>query len=61
MAVKYILPGGSAIGKKQINALTEQSGLPQCPGHAPADKEHPRASGFGDTIDARCVFVGDYK
>ena len=59
VAVKDILPGGCAIGEKQINALAPQSGLPQCPGHAPADDEHPRADVFGDIIDARCVFVGN--
>lgn len=61
MAVKDILPGGGAIGEKQINALAAQSGLPHCPGHAPADDEHPRANSFRDIIDARRVFVGDDK
>jgi hypothetical protein len=59
MAVKDILPCGCAICQIQINTLATQAGSPQSPGHPPADDEHPRARGFRDTIDARCVFVGD--
>ena len=59
MTVKYVLPRGFAIGKIQIDTFTPQPGSPQCPGHPPADDEHPGANGFGNVVNARCMLVGN--